>query len=86
MCMLRLHPSFTSVQAFLEWCRSEGETQVLLRIDEPMDERLNQLVSQLEQLREVRKPASTGAQAYDSACMSVLDWIYESSSNHRLTL
>lgn len=86
MSLLRLHPSFVNVASFLQWCERQGETDLLLWIDQPTSQRFDQLVAQLEQLRQVRQPASTGAQAYDSACMSVLDWIYENSFNHRLTL
>lgn len=85
MTELRLHPSYSSVHQLLDWVSQDGSKQMLFQIDDHLRERYSQLQTRLESLRKVRRPASTGTQAYDSACLSILDWIVVGSSGHNLT-
>ena len=83
---LRLHPSFPSTEAFLEHCRKQSKSGVLLLdVDEEYRRRIATLRTSLKHWRDIRQPITTGAQSYDMAALTVLTWIWSAAMDHRVT-
>lgn len=83
---VRLHPSFTSTDAFLQACHSSEGMQLLTSVDDEYVKRIDELVKSLEHWRSIRVPfAKDAAQPYDSACLTILTWLWTSMNDYRTT-
>lgn len=83
---MRLHPSFTSTDAFLEACQSQQAMRLFTSVDDEYVKRIDDLVKSLEHWRSIRKPfAKDAVQPYDSACLTILTWLWTSMNDFRIT-
>ncbi|GAA6033408.1 hypothetical protein JCM8097_006736 [Rhodosporidiobolus ruineniae] len=84
LCELRLHPSYSSVEAFLRDAQHvDGTARSLVAVDAAYEARIDEFGKKLEEWRLERKPASEGTQTYDKAAMTILTWIWGSISEFR---
>ena len=83
---MRLHPSFTSTEAFFSACRAKNGMQLLIAVDDAYVQRIDQLVTSLQEWRKIRQPFSKDAvQPYDAACLTVLTWLWSGMNDYRVT-
>lgn len=82
---MRLHPSFPSTEAFLEACHSQDGMQLLVSVDTEYVQRIDSVVKSLERWRSIRQPfAKDAVQPYDSACLTILTWLWGSMNDYRI--
>lgn len=81
-----LHPSFPSVDAFVDACNTRHGMQLLVGVNDKYIQRIDALVESLAKLRSIRQPFSRDAvQPYDSACLTVLTWLWSGMNDYRVT-
>lgn len=86
MSEIRLHPSFTSTDAFLSACSGRQGMRLLNDVDDEYIKRIDTLVRNLIQWRSIRKPfAKDAVQPYDAACLTVLTWLWSGMNDYRIT-
>lgn len=67
---LRLHPSFSSVEVFLQECRKAGPSHSLMNVDDEYEKRIDTFGEMLASLRAVRQSTAQGTQSYDKAALT----------------
>jgi proteasome activator subunit 4 len=83
---MRLHPSFPSTEAFLSACQSKNGMALLVSVDEEYIRRIDSLVKSLADYRAIRQPfAKDAVQPYDSACLTILTWLWMVVNDFRVT-
>lgn len=86
MSEVRLHPSFTSTQAFLSACEGRQGMRLLNDVDDEYVKRIDSLVHNLQGWRSNRKPfAKDAVQPYDAACLTILTWLWSGMNDYRIT-
>ncbi|KAN0063131.1 Proteasome activator BLM10 [Thecaphora frezii] len=81
--LLKVHPSFGSVDELLDACSSSQHQGSLLARPEPYRERFAQLTRDLAQWKRERRPTAHGTSEYDRAAMTALLWISTTLGDHR---
>ena len=86
MSEIRLHPSFTSTDAFLSACKGREGMRLLNDVDDEYIKRIDSLVRNLADWRSIRKPfAKDAVQPYDAACLTILTWLWSGMNDYRIT-
>ena len=65
---LRLHPSYSSVDAFLKECKES--TGRLMTVDAAYEAQIDEFKNKLEAWRSVRQSSANGTQSYDKAALT----------------
>ena len=83
---MRLHPSYPSTEAFLSACQSKNGMALLVSVDDEYIRRIDSLVKSLADYRAIRQPfAKDAVQPYDSACLTILTWLWTNMNDFRIT-
>lgn len=86
MSEIRLHPSFTSTDAFLSACKGRQSMRLPNDVDDEYINRIDTLVKNLAQWRAIRQPfAKDAVQPYDAACLTILTWLWSGMNDYRIT-
>lgn len=83
---IRLHPSFRSATAFIEYCANLDRSHQLFEVDDEYIRRIDVFASKLETWRKERQPAASGSQKYDAAALCILTWIWGAANGSRLSV